>query len=212
LANLALGGDSALTGLEIVARHPPFPKILLVEINVLQKPANHPLVASALAPVPAKIRELLPAARVQYQPINILYWALHRVVHGRRGVVDTVIPEETHRTLLALQDANYRQTPDAADLSANLEQLRILVRSLETKGVTVVFFELPVDPSLVNLPLATVIRHHVQTIFPVSQYCWIDWPIDGGFRNTDGVHLIETSAYNVAATFEARLNACSKGK
>src|SRR5262245_27252403 len=44
LRNLALAGGSPVTGLEIVASQPNLPKLILIETNVLSRPADTALV------------------------------------------------------------------------------------------------------------------------------------------------------------------------
>jgi hypothetical protein len=101
--------------------------------------------------------------------------------------------------MLAEQSAVYSQAPSADALSRKVEALRTKVRALQGLGIQCVFVEMPVDRSLMNLPLATAVRTACMESFPPDQFGWVRPSSLRQYKTGDGLHLIGEEARSYAA-------------
>jgi hypothetical protein len=191
--NLAFAGQGVFEGLNILSRIKAKPKIVLVEMNEVLRPENKEFTGSLFAPVLYTVKRVLPAFREQNQPIGILGGVL-RGASKQENSPNTKINNDFFLKMLQREIKDYSQLPDRAVVAMRFEELRGYVTTLENQGVKVIFFEMPVNEQLCNLPLAEDIRKSFHSYFPATRYSYISIPDCSQYSTTDGLHLAEKEA------------------
>ena len=213
LRNLALAGGSPVTGLEIVANQPQFPKFILVEANVLARPADATLVErysrGDTEPVFFRPVRAAVAAYEQWLHAPLTY---EQVALDLRRLVGRPPSDFDNRIYAdrALQQFNAEDSTDAARL--NVKRIGELIRQVEQRGARVFLFELPYSESIEGSRFATTTREIVHAAFPDS-HRWLPVEVDRTeLRWADGVHLDERSAMIVTQAMERALASARMGR
>jgi hypothetical protein len=210
---LALAGGSPLTGLEIIAHQSQLPKIILVETNILSRPADDVLVekysgkqhGEPLFPRPLR-SGVASYENWLHKPASHSQMAdeLNRLIMQAPSDFDNRIYVERAVSQL-----------DALDPSAvvrmSVESMRGLIPEFERRGAKVFLFELPYTDRVEKTRAATITREIVHAAFPELNR-WL--PIDvtrSDLRWADGVHLDERSALITARSMEKSLVMRSRG-
>ena len=214
--NLAVGGGSVMTGLEVLRSVTALPKVVLVEINILDRPADEdwwnkgtwaaqPSPAAVLAGVTRPMRYLLT------RPFFVHASATEHADFWKRQRTDLrrsdPAPAEIHSAVSAgLSDWNRRNNWDIAN--RNILRIREVAAEFESRGTHVHFLYLPYSEPYDRHAFAQRNRAiaggsdsfdcarciDVRRLVPVSD---LRWP--------DDVHLDEKSALLVAEALERRL-------
>jgi hypothetical protein len=128
-------------------------------------------------------------------PINLLYSFLSPAKKNNSG---SEANEAVLRNALSLQRQGYRKTLASGTLAKSLAEFRSLTVALESKGIKIVFFEMPVHPDLENTPRALQIRAAFRLAFPGNKFIGADELSDGlTIKTMDGVHLLPDEAKKV---------------
>src|SRR5258708_20829258 len=209
LQNLAVGGGSILTGLQIVASYPRLPPLILVEANVLSRSANLELVqkySNNSSGMRTALARPIRLAAAHYQawlsrprnddPERARISALLREPPANYSNAATV-----ERQLQADKKDFFREESrnHAAELSA-------IVKLLGDRGSRVYFYQLPYQGELNNARYAEVSRDVMQQSFPEPER-WLDleYPAEQ-LRWADGIHLDERSAALVAQSMDRAID------
>ena len=190
---LSQAGGNALVGLEVVEQISARPQKILIEINTLDIAYRRDDVEAALSSVKRATRQILWLTRTASRPANLMVWTFRP-----RGGSGNEQPGPGFPIQLARQHRSYGREP-GSQLKQNLHLTKKMVDRLRHRSVEIVFFEMPVDRSLIGLLRAQRIRDAVAAAFPPRFYCWriVD---DGRFwRTIDGIHLTSKSAREAAA-------------
>lgn len=208
IANIGMVGGSSLTGLAIVDGSGQRPKLVLVETNLLERPLDREAVQSQLRFPERFLRRHLRVFRTGYDPVDLLWRAMIYFTHH----VDAIMPPEAARHFYEGQQQFKSHPPELTAFRRNLKQAADLAASLEAKGVQVGFFEMPIDPGLMNSPADTMIRRETARTFPPGRYCWLHLKITGGAHTLDGVHLTANDAAIIARQILKQEGGCSRSK
>lgn len=188
--NLSLGGDSALTGLNIITKSNRKPKLVLIEINVPQRGSNSELVDRSFS----KLAKISPIFYTQNIPINLFTSVIKKGVADEPKVNDVLF-----RNMFALQQKDYGQLMPEAKLVNQLHVYKKFVEMLQNGGTQVVFFEMPVEPSLEKSPLAEQVRTAFLHTFNNDSFISLNELSKGVVIKTrDGVHLTSEVAKSVS--------------
>jgi hypothetical protein len=206
LRNLALAGGSPVTGLEIVANQPLLPKFILVETNVLARPADVALVErySRGDTEPLFFRPVR-AAVVAYEQRLHAPFTHEQVALDLRRLVGQPPSDFDNRIYAdrALQQFNAEDPTDAA--RTNAKRIASLIRAVEQRGARVLLFELPYSEPIEGSRSAATTREIIHAAFPNSDR-WLPVEVNrSDLRWADGVHLDERSAVIVTQAMERAL-------
>jgi hypothetical protein len=194
--NMALGGESALTGLSALARSARIPRKVFIEINVPERGINKDLIDRATGVLP----KLSSIFYIENMPINLLYSFL---LQTKKNNFASEVNEAVRQNGLSLQRQSYSQTLTSETLAENLAEFRAIVSALESKGAKIIFFEMPVHPDLENTPRAVQIRTDFKHAFPINQFIGFDELSNGlTIKTGDGLHLLPDEAKNVVLIFK----------
>lgn len=206
LRNLALAGGSPVTGLEIVANQPRLPNIILVEANVLTRPADTALVErySRGSTEPWFFRPVRAAVAAYEQRLHAPL-THEQVAQNLRRLIEQPPSDFDNKVYAdrALQQFDAEDPTHASQLNA--KRIGELIDTLEQRGARVLLFELPYSGPIEGSRYAAITRQVVHAAFPDSTR-WL--PIEVNRRELrwgDGVHLDERSAVIVSQAMERAL-------
>jgi hypothetical protein len=206
LRNLALGGGSPVTGLEIVANQPRLPAAILVEANVLARRPDAALVErySRGTTEPLFFRPVRAAVAAYEQrlrpPLTHEQVALdlRRLVGQPPSDFDNRIYVDRAQQQFNAEDPTY-----VAQLNA--KRIEELIRIVEQRGSRVFLFELPYAEPIEGSRSAAATREIIHAAFPDSNR-WLSIELNRSeLRWADGVHLDERSAVIAAGAMERTL-------
>lgn len=217
--NLALKGGSALTGLELIDRKPEKPAVVFVEINMLLRDADQPVLNNAFRPVFSQLRHYVPALREKFQPANLFAGKIGEkiVAIGAKPLqrVDSTVSSRNSNTnedpvflqLLEIERTRCSQLPESTLLELRSNQLKRYIDRLAQNGVRVVLVEMPIDRRLEDLPLTTSIRDRMHALFPPGQFTWVEPDRGRRYVTTDGMHLAGDSLTSFAQKIASSVTA-----
>jgi hypothetical protein len=204
-ANLSFSGLSAFDGLNLLKHKHAMPATVFIETNVLLRKRDDNFGTTVLSPIPFWLRKHMSALRSDKQPLALVGQSLGEIIgetgqaikHNISGMGGGQASDSAGSTaapasdseILKLQIRDYSETPNEQVLQAQLQLLSDDVAYLKRHGVRVVFFEMPVDSRLAELPKARLVRESVQAVFPKEQYDYIAMPDPKGYVTSDGIHL-----------------------
>jgi hypothetical protein len=203
--NMALPGESPLTGLTIVAATAVPPPVVVVETNILNRPINQNLVDRFKDA--RRLNSLLPPLR------TLAAWYQgsrdDTLTFGRQRI-DAIIasPPAPRRADGALLWPEWNQPILRDILAQNTALLKSLTEKLEARGVKVYFFEMPY-PSRVNdgLFARTTRDALVEVIGPRDDRRLVPrYPLDQMRSEADGVHLDDRSSVVFAAALNRAIS------
>jgi len=196
IANLAFAGGGPATGLALVRDSGARPALVLVEINLLLRGPDQAMIESLTRFPERQLRKHLRVFRTGYDPVNWLWRGAMFLLHRTE-----VEPPPSARVVHQLTQAQWREKsepPDLQTLRRNLAQVSSMVAFLQAGGTKVGFFEMPVDPSLIDTPADAEVRREALRAFPPSRFCWLKLGVPGGAHTVDGIHLTAGDAVLVA--------------
>ena len=212
--NLALSGLSIFDGLNVITRSNKYPKKVFVEINVITRDTNQDFSSSMFSPVLMPLRKYFVALRERNQPIAALGTRLYNHVSDWTDVHLKPAPKskaaEVNRksiytTNLAMHKKEYNSIPDVTLLHNNFELLHQYLAQLEAHNVQVIFFEMPVDNQLQEMPMPKAVRKAFLQQFPKDKYRYIFLPDSVAFETVDGIHLTADGARQYSAYFKQNM-------
>ena len=208
--NLSFGGQCIFDGLKILTHKSKIPRNIFIEMNYVLRPESKEFTKSLLSPILYYPRKLILSLREDKQPIAVLGFiqlvVLEKVKsaffpiqeYTKKEKVETKSNDSNtlFSKMLSLQIKEYSQDPDQKILDKSFITLKdyILKIENENKSANIVFFEMPINNKLEDLPKAKVIRETFYKYFPASKYKYISLPGSFERETTDGLHLNEDEA------------------
>ena len=195
---LGLAGGSPITALQVALARDRLPKILLVEMNILERSEDSGLVQKFTQPgVPAWPRPLRSAIaffeRRHHPPPDRA-----RVKAAALDLLEGPPSNFDNRIYLERAVQVSRTAPSRTLIKDNLAKLKRLVAEIEARGSQVYFYSLPLAGPLQNSVAAKAETVAAHAAFSDDQR-WI--LLDGSMpdlRWADGIHLDERSSFMMA--------------
>jgi hypothetical protein len=185
--DLSIAGGSALTGLSVVAQKQDKPRLVLVEINLLDRPID-----TRFAETPLWYRRYLRFTWVENSPVSRLLTAIANA-RGSRSEIKSNAAMRAEP--LRLQQASYDHPPSATAMAQSIKALRQTINVLRQQGIATALFEMPVDASLENRPRSRMMREAVKAAFPEMRFIDAQTLSAGASVQTaDGIHLEKEEA------------------
>lgn len=195
--NMALAGDSSLTGMGELLVSKNLPKMVLVEINVPQKGLNQDLIDHASS----WTEKLSPIFYTDNIPINRLF----SYVASMRKHDDShdVVSKSAFEDALAMQTREFASNIPEPEFTRDMARFESLVSRLESKGVKVAFFDIPIQPVLEGSKRAEQIRDRFRSTFPANeQISYRALSTGVSIRTHDGLHMYSDSARGVVGNLK----------
>jgi ribosomal protein S6E (S10) len=209
---LTLIGGSALTGLSMLETSNQRPQRVLIESNyALTRPPNRGVVKKVTGWRGMIVIRGMPVFRVAYRPADLFLIALFvpkvpPVPAGfdwekrlqeflAKPVAEDATPIDADhvRRMYELWGREIEKKPD----SEHRRLLEILLRTvltLESRGVKIVFFHMPVDTNIASGASYRRNQAVLAAHFPESRYHWIQPEPGFHYRTIDGFHLAGPSS------------------
>ena len=215
--NLSFVGQSIFDGLKLVVNKPTPPKNIFIEMNFVLRPESVDFTNSINSPILYYPREYINSLREDKQPIAVLgkisitkideiksiFSSKHNYIKKDSIVNKSISNNVLFSKMLALKIKEYSQVPSEEILQESFDILRDNVRKLESKGVNVIFFEMPINNKLENLPKSKAVRETFYKYFSPSKYKYISLPKLSKYETTDGVHLNKLEAMKYTTYFKS---------
>ncbi|AQG81176.1 hypothetical protein [Spirosoma montaniterrae] len=190
--NLSMEGMASIDGLGLIAHMRQHPRLLLVEMNSLDRLPDTTLALHLTEPGWALVREYVPLTRLKYQPLGVAkalfrdWYSPPAQAMGAESI-DTAFASK----LIAERLHDMMRIPSEGELREKIAKVAEHIRHFQKAGTQVVFFEMPTDPRVRNAALSCRIRHVIEETFPPAAYRYIRYPVTV-YQTTDGVHLPQT--------------------
>ena len=210
--NLSFSGQSTFDGLKILTSKPKLPKKIYIEMNIILRRDNPEFTSYINSPINLYLKNYLPSLRDDRQPIaimGILPRFLFRkdsslILNGSKKKTVSRINKVFFGELIASHILDYSQIPDKVNSLMSFNNLQLYVNLFEGKGVNVVFFEVPVNYNLTDLPKAKIVREQFLSFFPETKYNYIMSPDTIKYTTQDGLHLTEEEAKKFTSFFKSK--------
>lgn len=208
--NLSFAGQSVFDGLEIIKNSKILPKTIFIETNIIFVAPNKEFTSSLFSPLSLIAKQYCISLRSDKQPLAFIFPEVQRILKGGGSantaeINATATDTKLFTKMLSMQISNYSKIPDSVLANRQLNLLIDYVNYFKSKDVKIVFFEMPLNPVLVELPLAKFIRNKFNEHFPTSQYSYIKLPDCSKYVTTDGLHLNDQEALIYTAYFKEEL-------
>lgn len=199
--NLALQGKSVYDGLNIILLTQKIPKTVFIETNILIRAGNLNSETFDSSPVLIFLKKHFEALRADKFPLA----AGEILVNSAREKYESKVADDFSQSELYIKRINmlkveYDEKIDSALLSARLDTLKKQCNSLISKGVNIVFFEMPVQNDLENSNFVLETRKTVKERFPSISFL----PLKKDsykYITTDGEHLNINDAIHFTKQF-----------
>jgi hypothetical protein len=204
-------GGSPLTGLAILEKSGQRPRRVFIESNyLLTRSPDKKIVKKSTGWRGMTAPTGMPVLHVAYRPVDLLLISAfspqappalsgaaleqrRRELMAFPGQSDsTPVDPETVRKTMEVWGGQFLEQPDPVD-SPLLHALKRMVSSLESRGVEIVFFRMPVDPGVTASGYYSRNQAVLAEHFPAGRYLWIEPAEDFQYRTLDGFHLTYVS-------------------
>ena len=232
VCNLALCGQSVFEGFELLRHTRRIPKLILLEINILDRAPDPQTIEALFNPALHPLRRWYPGLQARHQPLNealaaglaALAWlkpaAAARIqlklgVGGPAPGAALPADDPTFRpasaAVVAAAHAKYDQLPEQPVFGRNLALLRQYVRYFTARGTRIVFFEMPVDEYASKGAKMHYIRQLLVAVYPANQLLYLPRPDCTIYHTTDGMHLTDPSAWRYSAVLAREISTLLPG-
>ena len=200
--NFGLIGESALTGLDVIATSVHKPRTVFVEINFPERDSNKYLISDASGFLARKFPEFVYTSPITLvgSLLSDFYHFLRSGRHQENKATVTSGTEVVRKREVALQREILNVPLSSILLATKISAFEAQVKNLEQKGVKVIFYEMPVDPELQNSKQALQIREAFRSAFPNNKFIGFAELSKGlTVKPADGLHLNVNDAKGVVA-------------
>lgn len=206
--NLSMSGQSVFDGLNILRNKKKLPKNVFIETNVIFRCENSSFNEIISSPILGVLKENSSIFRSDKQPLAYLgdkiakpFVSLffHKIIYKIRDKVQFELELNQTNTntepqniifdkLLAMNIELYSKDIDTAEMNKRFYHLKKDVNFLESNNVNVFFFEMPVNPQLLQLKRSKYLRDRLRSEFPNNSFIPIPSNVKN-YKTGDGLHL-----------------------
>ena len=194
--NMALTGESMRTGLNAIVKSGKIPKQVFIEINIPDRKNNTVLVEKASGMLPS-VSRLFHTENI---PMNFLFSSM---ASGKKGSSSSEVSSKVLEIALESKRQTYSKAVQPGAIKIALSEVNELVRTLESRGTQVVFFEMPIHPTLEHSVMAQQVRSAFQQTFLQRKIVGYDDLAKGkALQTVDGLHLGSDEAAQVSSILQ----------
>ena len=189
-------------GLRLILSKKVPPRYILIETNYLLRPSNGEIVKiNTQGPMPF-LRRYIPILREQNSPSSIMGYS---IMQGALSPVGQVDLKRLEKNIEDRISDDYTHLLSEKQLEERIQTIMSLVRQLESLGVKIALYEMPLNKRLLNLPSNEQTRQIVHHLFPSEKYTYI--PCDtSNYLTNDGEHLDEEGRRRYSHYFKIMLS------
>jgi hypothetical protein len=207
--NLAFAGQSVFDGLEILKHKQKLPANVFIETNKIFIDPNKEFTSSLFSPFSFILKKYCISLRSDKQPLAFIYPAVQNLFHKNSSEAGMPGAEPKNsgvfNKMLAMQVEDFAIIPDSGYVTKQFALLSNYINDIKSKGVNIIFFEMPLNPNLTELQLAKFIRNGFYKHFPVNINNYIKMPDCSGYVTTDGLHLNDADAVKYTKYFKEEM-------
>jgi len=208
--NLSFAGQGIFDGLEILKKTGKYPKNVFIETNSILSKPDEGFISTLFSPISFNAKKYCTTLRSDKQPLAYIFPMIQTILNKKtdhreyeaKPISGDTKANAMFNKVLEMQVHNYSESPDTAFLNHQFVMLKDLITGMQSKGVHIVFFEMPLNPSLVELTLAKAIRNQFYEHFPENGYNYITIPDCSNYITTDGLHLNDQEAHWYTSYFK----------
>lgn len=172
-------------GLRLLLYKEHKPHYVLIETNYILRYSNSELLKANTQGPLSILRNFMPILREHYSPISLVG---SFCMQGALAPTKSVDMERLKRSIRNRISDDYTHYLSEEQLLERMNTIRSLVRQLESYGVKIVLFEMPINAGLKHTPSNDQTRHAVFHMFPKHKYVCL--PNDTcSYLTNDGEHL-----------------------
>lgn len=216
MTNLSFAGQGIFDGLSILNHNNRHPRIVFIETNIMVRKENQNFTSYVNSPVLNPLKRAIPSLRDEYQPVSILSGIIIRILKKgesaeKNGFEEMETPPDGDdaffQQMLSRLAEEYSEPLDTMMLRSHFEDLVRAVEDLESNGVRIVFFEMPVNETVCDFVVPQMVREYYRRYFPESKYVYIRVSHCDGYKTTDGAHLAGAEALRFTQFFKREAEA-----
>jgi len=186
--NLSLAGGSIYEGLSVIMHTPKKPKYLFIESNIFYKYLDKDAIANVFDPFSEKLRKTIPSFREENQPANLITPLLSKTPKNPNTGPSTA-DADIRNMLLKERIKEYQTVPANDDMTINLKLLKSYINGLQSQGIKVVLYEIPMNCALYATPRYAVPKKIITDALPASEYKWMEKADCAAYQYADGSHM-----------------------
>ncbi|MBN1967952.1 MAG: hypothetical protein JXR48_18050 [Candidatus Delongbacteria bacterium] len=212
--NLSFGGQSYLDGLNLLEIKKIMPKKIFIEVNYIDRDEDKNFQNLLTSSLMNNLKKELTFLRSDKQPLTYLSVGIKELLRvTKRSLSGNPVIQESEKEvnskdailekMLILQSKNY-SIIDTNNINNYLSKLKSLVNNLESRGIEIVFFEMPVNENLVHLQRTTYIRSKI-----INDFCNNKFIVQSDtvhYKTSDALHLTANEAEMFTMYFKGELN------
>jgi hypothetical protein len=151
-----------------------------------------------------ELRRAMPILREENQPTGVLVgWLKDRMRQTNAATVSPGDSMAVSKNLFDTNRASFAIVPPDSAQQRYLATLEREVNDLRSRGVEVIFIEVPISPELTSSPLAERSREVIMERFPEHRFLRTEPGIQ--WRTADGLHLQPSNAQRYSGWLAAQL-------
>lgn len=208
IVNLSISGDRATTGIQLLKLSGKYPKVLLVEVNILTRTEDSTFINAFKYNFGEQLKYGFPFLQERNQFLTVVLNGLnyiHPIVKKKPKVSDLVLTSVQHKHQESINDTTMFRL-----IKSNVNELKVLLQELTNKGVKIYLFRMPIekktqailDKSKRNQFERKLIKDQ---LLPISGLKIISDDLNHSYHTTDGVHLVEEDALYYAKYLQKAL-------
>jgi len=205
--NLSLAALGVFDGLYLLSLKNEIPKCIFIEMNFIDRGFNEDFKKTFSNPS-LTIKKHIKSLREDKQPMVVLGNLMMNKVKSLQTpqkISNTKPSSQINEidsalfNLLVMNKVTEFSLPfKDSVINLRLQTLAEILKTYENKGTKIVFFEMPINHRVQDLPYFEYLRKAFYNKFPKSSYTYIDKPDSLKFQTLDGTHLgsIESKWYS----------------
>lgn len=201
--NLSLSGGSALTGLHIIKESTILPEMIFIEVNILERKLNEDMLDSLFVPVVWKMKRNVKSLQYTYQPINVLLTFIKN-----RFDRDDAVMKYDYINKKILESGIKRHSQNTWGIDGlgerDLVGQRDLVNYFSSKGVKIIFFQMPVHKDVLGSVMYQKRKIVLLEMFPEFEFNWAE--NNHKYETMDGIHLSLKSSIEYSLVLRSIIN------
>ncbi len=201
--NFYLHFTGAGTGIDAIRRSEKIPEKLFIEINYIKRPVNKVLLNYVFDEPIYNLRHYLPFLQTKNKLLPNL---MDRVKAPANNTVNKKRPpEKLYNELIEIAKSEWSSIDDTILLKKHLDSIKQGIVELAARGVTIYFYEIPMDSSLNNSALIVFQRAYFTKLASDMGYKFIENDNSRDYNTGDGLHLLKEDADIYAEYFKSKL-------
>lgn len=191
------------------------PKRVFIETNIVFKKENNDFTDALFNPVSYNLKKMMPSLRDGKQPVFIVYSRSLRLLIMVEDGIKKWLGKDTRKSASANNTFEvaiastlkyFSAKPGKAERDSTFSNLDYYVRKLMSRGVKVIFFELPVNCRITKSPLHQIVRKTFLDRYTPDKFVYLPTPDCIHYKTSDGIHFTFDDALKYTSFFKTEMD------